>query len=245
VNENRITIRTWARGEDVFAEVADNGRGLPADSVGRIFEPFTALKFGNGAGLGLGLGLSICRNIVAEFGGDIRVESELGKGTRFLIRLPANRANRANAAPKPSAAVVSPPGAVRGRILVVDDEEEIRKTLLRALEPRHEVITVASGSEGRALLERDGAFDVILCDLMMQQMTGMELHAWLAASAPALATRVVFITGGAFTGGASDYLARVTNLTVTKPFDLAALEKLVSGFISRRTAAELHQDVKG
>ncbi len=80
-----ITVRTWAEGGSAFAEFMDTGKGIPPENLTRVFEPFFSTKR---AGVGSGLGLSLCRSIVLEFGGDIRVESELGKGTRFIVRLP-------------------------------------------------------------------------------------------------------------------------------------------------------------
>ena len=111
---------------------------------------------------------------------------------------------------------------------MVDDEPAIRTVLSRFLGRAHEVVTAASGREGRALLEGDAAFDLILCDLMMPEMTGMELHQWLAGRNPALARRVVFMTGGIFTPRASEYLAHAGNLNIEKPFDFARLRELAS-----------------
>ncbi len=234
VDQNRITIRTWATGDDVFAEVADTGPGISPENLERIFEPFfTTKKFGKGSGLGL----SICRNIVAEFDGDLHVDTEVGKGTRFIVRLPANLAEAVTSGPP--ALVPKPPESTRrGRILVVDDEEPIRKTLARLFGRQHDVVTASSGREARALLEKDPAFDLILCDLMMPLVSGMDLHAWLVASAPALAARVVFISGGAFTERAAEYMATVSNRLVDKPFDAAKLKELVAEFIAavQRTA---------
>ena len=184
--------------------------------------------------MGSGLGLSISRNIITEFGGDIRVESEVGKGTRVVVRLPLSVATPET--PAPVRPVVRAP-SVRGRILVVDDEEPIRRILSRLLGPEHEIVTAASGREGKALLERDAAFDLILCDLMMPEMTGMDLHAWLVGHSPALARRVVFISGGAFTPSASEYLARVGNLKLDKPFDPRKLLELVADLVVAARAA--------
>jgi len=97
-------------------------------------------------------------------------------------------------------------------------------------------VAVASGREGQALLEKDPAFDVILCDLMMPEMTGMDLHAWLATRDPALARRVVFMSGGAFTPRAADYVASVGNLQLEKPFDPAALRQAVSRLVAAARA---------
>jgi PAS domain S-box-containing protein len=228
VDDNRILLRTWADGDDVFAEVADTGHGIPPENLERIFEPFFTTKQ---IGAGSGLGLAISKNIVTEFGGDIRVESEVGKGARFIVRLPASRAKPER---PPDVAVPARPTdpPVRGRILVVDDEEQVRHVLVRLLGQQHEVVAVASGREGQALLEKDPAFDLVLCDLMMPEMTGMDLHAWLVAQASALARRVVFMSGGAFTPRASDYLASVGNLLIEKPFDPSALKKVMSKLVA-------------
>jgi signal transduction histidine kinase len=100
VQGNRIEVSTWARGDEVFAEVKDTGRGISAENLPRIFEPFFTTK---SAGVGSGLGLPICRNIINEFGGEITVDSDLGKGTRFTVRLPV----RAAPAQAPAPAVVA------------------------------------------------------------------------------------------------------------------------------------------
>ena len=132
---------------------------------------------------------------------------------------------------RPGRAAAAAGPAVRGRLLVVDDEPAIRRTLLRLLGQAHEVVTAATGAEGQAILEQDQAFDLILCDLMMPEMSGMELHAWLAAHHPALAEQVVFVTGGAFTPRATDYLTSVGNLRIEKPFDAANLTRLVAELV--------------
>ena len=223
VERNRIGIRTWCDGPNVFAEVTDTGHGIPPENLERIFEPFFTTKK---VGAGSGLGLPISKNIVTEFGGELRIASEVGKGTRVLVRLPVGVVK--DDPPEALVARRAPAPEARGRILVVDDEQPIRKILARLLSPPHEVLTVASGREARTLLEKDRAFDLILCDLMMPEMTGMELHAWMVAQAPELARRVVFISGGAFTPHASDYLASVDNVRLDKPFDPGRLREIAA-----------------
>jgi PAS domain S-box-containing protein len=221
---NRIEIRTWANDEHVFAEVKDSGKGIPAESLPRIFEPFFTTK---AAGVGSGLGLAICKDILTEMGGDIQVESEVGRGTRFMIRLPVAR-DPPQAATVATAEKVSSPAELRGRILVVDDEEPIRGMLKRMLDRAHEVVTVASGEEARAMIEKNASFDLILCDLMMPVMSGMDLHAWLVSHHPMLADRVVFLSGGAFTPKASAYLSSVENLKLDKPVNRAELVRIAN-----------------
>ena len=141
---------------------------------------------------------------------------------RFLLRLPASQ-QRAREIATPA-----PRQTGRGRVLVVDDEEQIRKALRRVLGRHHDVVTVASAREARALLEVSRDFDMILCDVMMPEMTGVELHGWLVATAPTLAARVVFLSGGAFNAGTVAYLASVENPKLEKPFDTDSLRAIVA-----------------
>jgi CheY-like chemotaxis protein len=223
---NEVEVRTWANGDEVFATVTDTGKGVVKENLARIFEPFFTTK---PTGVGSGLGLCICRNIVTDFGGDISVESEPGEGTRFIVRLPVQQSVAPVARVQPTSEPVL--SGTHGRILVVDDEPAIRTMLVNILGTQHEVTTAESGEEARVLLEQDQAFDLILCDLMMLEMTGMALHGWLASQYPALAARLVFISGGAFTPCALEYVQRVGNRLVQKPFEIAALTGLVSEMI--------------
>jgi PAS domain S-box-containing protein len=221
---HRVTVRTWAEGHDALAQVADNGRGIPLENLERIFEPFFTTKQ---VGAAAGLGLAICRNLVAEFGGELHVQSEAGKGARFTVRFPSMRAV-ADEAPVPVKASAPALNAARGRVLVVDDEPAVRAVVARLLRSEHDVVLAASGTEAKELLAEDTRFDVILCDVMMPDLAGTELHAWLLVRHPSVAQRVVFMTGGAFAPRIADYLATLKNLVVDKPFDQAGFKKLVS-----------------
>ena len=228
-DHNRVTVRTWTEGDDIMAEVADTGPGIAPAALTRIFEPFFTTK---SAGAGSGLGLSICKNILAEFGGDIRVESELGQGTRFIVRLPADR-DGTHALLASASSEAPPPTNLHGRILVVDDEPGIRRTLTRLLRQQHTVVSASSAFEARTLLETDQNFDLILCDMMMPGMIGTALHEWLVAHYPTLARRIVFMSGGVFTPQVVEYLERVGNLKIDKPFNSATLLRLVAKRIAR------------
>jgi CheY-like chemotaxis protein len=113
----------------------------------------------------------------------------------------------------------------------VDDEPAVRAIVTRVLEREHEIVSAASGDAAREILENDPRFDVILCDLMMPGMSGMDLHEWLSTHRPALAERTVFITGGVFTQRASEYVARVSNARLDKPFDPATLKRVISEMV--------------
>ena len=203
----------------VVVEVTDTGAGIPAEVLPRIFDPFFTTR---PVGSGTGLGLAIVHAIVTDVGGEVRVHSEPGQGTIFTVLLPP--APAATAGPAGHGGAPLPPGA--GRVLVVDDEPLVGRAVSRILSPPHQVTVASSAGEALTLLEA-GPFDVVLCDLMMPGMTGMDLHARLASADPGLAARFIFLTGGAFTDLARDFLERVPNPRLEKPFEPAALRAAV------------------
>ena len=232
-----IKIRTWASGADVFSEISDTGAGISEENLARIFDPFFTTK---PAGLGTGLGLSICKRIVEELGGRLHIESTKGVGTSVTVRLPALAEGDARlaTASRPAPSDAENLHGPRGRILIVDDEEEIRRVTTRMLACGHDVVEAPSGTAARALLETDTAFDVILCDLMMTELLGVDLHAWLVDRNPALAKRIVFVTGGSFLSSTTDYLEKVGNPVLKKPFRREELLHLVARVMSTATSSE-------
>ena len=201
-------------------EVSDTGAGISPDIAGRIFDPFFTTK---PMGVGTGLGLSICQNIVQALGGDITATPRQPRGTTFRVRLPS--------APPGDVGAVQPPSPVsatrRAKILVVDDEPLVGRTLARSLSREHDVEAVTRGQELLDRLERGDRFDVVLCDLMMPELTGIDLYERLQARFPEHASRMVFITGGAFTPRAQSFLAQAWVLRIQKPFDMASVRALL------------------
>ena len=225
--ENQITVSVVPRGDQVIVEISDTGAGIAADVLPRIFDPFFTTK---PVGVGTGLGLSICHNIVTSSGGEMTVESEIGRGSTFRVALPIvrNQSVRPRAAPS---LPVQPQGR-RLRIMLVDDEPSVVRALQRALR-EHELVVAFSGAEAIEVLDSGQHFDLVFCDLMMAQLSGMEVFDIVKRRFPGLAERFVFMTGGAFTQQAKDFLSGVENPVVEKPFDIRALRVLVS----RRVAA--------
>jgi PAS domain S-box-containing protein len=221
----RATTSTAPDGRACIA-ISDTGIGIPPEVLPRIFDPFFTTK---PVGVGTGLGLSICHGIVTGLGGEIQVESALGKGSTFRVLLPAASGSTPGEAPP---APRSQPPARRGRILVVDDEALVARAVSRILSPLHDVVTRTSARAALEDVGRGPGFDLVLCDLMMPDMTGMELHGHLRAAAPALADRIVFLTGGAFTPGAREFLARVPNARIEKPFEPEQLRDLVARILA-------------
>ena len=216
----RVSTRVGDSGEAI-ATVSDNGVGIAPAMLARIFDPFFTTK---PVGRGTGLGLAVSHGIVTALGGRIEVESTPGAGSTFRIVLP-----RMVDAPRDAETPAPAPGVVaRGtRVLVVDDEHLLRRTMKKILESHgFEVSTAASGREGLELA-KTSRFDVVLCDLMMPDVSGMDVHAELARTHPTMADRFIFVTGGAFTERAAAYVEGAGLPKVEKPFELEALVALV------------------
>ena len=222
-DRHTIGVRTRV-GDDgwIEVEVSDDGVGIPEEVRGRIFNPFFTTK---PVGVGTGLGLSICRNLITGDGGEIEVESERGQGTTFRVRLPRSQGETRPEAS--DAAGPATPTGPRGRILVIDDEPLIGRAVRRILGVEHEVVVVPGAAAALERLGVEPTFDLLLCDVMMPEMSGMELWAALEAVAPWARARTVFMTGGAFTPAAAAFLQTVDVPRVDKPFDARALKALV------------------
>jgi signal transduction histidine kinase len=222
-NEIRIVTRTDAAGGAVI-EVRDTGSGIPQAVLPRIFDAFFTTKAGSS---GTGLGLAICHRIITAYGGAISVESQVGRGSVFRTVLPPARGTT----PETEAISTDVASRRRGRILVVDDEEMLGVTIQRALGGEHEVTAVTTAKAAYDLLRGEQQFDLVLCDIMMPQMTGMELYAELLELAPDQAGKFVFMTGGAFSEEAKRFLAEVSNPTIEKPIRISKLRDFVRGLV--------------
>jgi PAS domain S-box-containing protein len=218
-NEVALVVRQ-APGGDVVVEVRDTGTGIADEARERLFEPFFTTKGGRS---GTGLGLSISHHIVTSLGGSLCCEPNVPRGSCFRVTL------RASVQPRPASEPVGVDSMpIRpGRVLVVDDEPLLAKVIARWL-GRHRVTTAGGAREALALLRSGPSFDVILCDLQMEDLSGMDLHLQLMEEYPALARRTVFMTGGATSARAREFLAMTRWPVLEKPFTRSALERAVS-----------------
>lgn len=210
-NVVRVTARS--QGTGVHLEVQDTGRGIPPELLPHLFDPFFTTREGGG---GSGLGLSMCERIIADHGGTLSVHSVPGEGSTFSIDLPCGTAAEA----------ASPPGKVR--LLLIDDDAAFARSMVRLLSTRCAVTVAVNGREGLAELTAPGAaWDVVLCDLMMPVMNGLQLHRELSAVAPHLAAELVFISGGATTAETAAFLSGLPNVQLQKPFEAQRLFELI------------------
>jgi CheY-like chemotaxis protein len=232
-DQNEIRIRVTQDGESVAVAVSDNGRGIAPEDLPRVTEPFFTTK---PVGEGTGLGLSVSRNIVERFGGAIAIESTLGEGTTVRVRLirakeAAEGADLTAERGRDRELACAPDGDVADRrrvakIMLIDDDRLVVRAMKRLLH-EHEITTVETGVDALALLRGDAEFDVVLCDLMMPGMSGMEVYERVLEERAELAPRIVFMSGGAFTARSQEFLETVDNRFVEKPIDVHVLEDIV------------------
>ncbi|SES89056.1 ATP-binding protein [Stigmatella erecta] len=219
VEQNEIRVATRL-GEDgrVRVSISDTGKGMGPEVLGRLFTPFFTTK---PVGKGTGLGLSVCQGIVNSLGGAIEVQSQPGQGSTFTVVLPLSVSVLREALDEAPAQ----PQVKRSRILVVDDELHVGSALRRALGREHEVLVAQGAREALARVLQGACFDVILCDVMMPEMNGMELLSELERTRPSQADTLLFLTGGAFTEASSSFLEQYPERVLRKPIDMDVLRE--------------------
>jgi two-component system, NtrC family, sensor kinase len=225
----RITFSTRRRGREIEVRVEDTGPGIPRHLLTRVFDPFFTTRE-HGTGLGLGL----CYGIVTDHGGTIAAESEPGRGAVFTIRLPCE-APPEEAAPAPSdPAKESAPAGADLHVLVVDDEQVVRDVVCHVLELHgYDVDTASDSTQALAHLAVN-EYDAMLTDLRMPgELDGMGLLKRVQASHPALAQRVVFMTGDILEDEVFREVERLGLHYVKKPFDIRELARVVNGVTQR------------
>ncbi|MDB4877176.1 MAG: sensor protein [Gemmatimonadetes bacterium] len=205
-------------------EVTDDGLGIPSEVMPRIFEPFFTTK---PMGQGTGLGLSVSLGVVQQHGGSIAAEngsSENASGARFIVRLPmpavAIAVDEATAGP-----IVPAEGTGARHVLIVDDEVTIRRALNRFYSRRGWTVTEAEDG-ARAyehLVESSESFDLVISDVKMPEVSGIELHAALQSLRPDVLDRMVFCTGEVESPAVASFVAETGCKVLLKPFDLKTL----------------------
>ncbi|MGC4087939.1 MAG: ATP-binding protein [Polyangiaceae bacterium] len=214
----RVALRT--QGSSLLIEISDTGSGMTPDVAANLFDPFFTTKFSTG---GTGLGLAICRSLAGDLGGTIDFDTAPGVGSTFRVSLPLNASPaQATVVPTPIAATSRPL-----RVLVIDDEAAVGRLIQRILHG-HDVVVETLAARALERLRAGEHFDSVLCDVMMPGMSGVDFHELLSVENAALASRVVFMTGGAFSERATSFLSTLTNLVLNKPFDPAQVRAFVA-----------------
>jgi len=188
-----ITMKSGRDDTGVWLTLEDNGPGIPVTLQHRLFRPFVTTKGRQGTGLGL----YISRQILRDAGGDIEVKPAAAGGAHFLIRLPTAPDTEWLTTPRDQTRPELPATLAGVRILVVDDEEPLRRPIARFLRRRGaDVLEAGDGVEAMERLRAaEGRVDVILADLRMPRMDGVSLQAEIRRVFPGLAERIVFLSG--------------------------------------------------
>jgi PAS domain S-box-containing protein len=215
---HEVRISVTHTGERVTVAIADTGRGIPAAIRDRIFDPFFTTRT---VGEGMGLGLAVSKSLVESFGGSIDIESTEGVGTTARVTLRVHQ----EPAKAVSTSETTRPRLPRRRILIVDDEPQVRSTIARLIEREHDVETAANGADALAAIARV-PYDVIFCDVMMPGMSGHEVYRRIAEHHAELRERVVFMSGGVF-GPDTTSIESLPNLHLPKPFKIEQLFAII------------------
>jgi PAS domain S-box-containing protein len=222
-----LSIRSFSKDGSIYIVFADDGPGISPDDLNRVFDPFFTTR---DIGKGTGLGLSIAYGIINEHGGTIDAESRRGKGSTFTVRIPVVEQYEP---PITNSGVISPAAAPKKRrILVVEDEEPLRKILIESLtEEGYGVKGVPNGQEAIGLL-KIVRFDCIISDLKMPGIGGKQLYEFIRKHTPDLSGRVLFMTGDVLGKDTQRFLRDTGNPYIEKPFELSQLFSLVQKLFS-------------
>ena len=212
---NVIVITSQLTGGHVVVIMRDNGPRIPSEQLPRLFDPFFTTN------------LAIARDIVRSHGGEISVQAGDEGGTSFTMVLPLAAAPRMR--PRTDSPVAI--SGARLRILLIDDEPNILKSYKRAIGAAHDLVFAHHGEEALDAIRTHGDFDLVVCDVSMPTMSGMQLFETVREKVPHLAARFVFATGGATQKSVEHFLASIPNLVLEKPFEMRVLRELVADLV--------------
>ncbi len=220
----RVTFQMGVEGDRVSCAVIDTGVGMTEEVRRRVFDPFFTTKGEKGSGLGL----SVVYGIIARHGGDVEVQSQVGRGSAFTIRLPVG----GNVTESPS--IPPSPRSNRGaKILLIDDEEEVREVLIELLvSDGYVVAACADGRSGLSRLQQE-PFDLVISDLGMPGLSGWEVARLVKHRYPGIP--VALITGWGDRIDAEEVRTKGVDFLVAKPFKLEDITAMVVQALSRRT----------
>jgi PAS domain S-box-containing protein len=210
----KLTVKTQQVDDVLRISFKDDGPGIAEENLEKIFDPFFTTRQ---VGQGTGLGLSVCYGIVSQHGGRIYAESKPGKGAIFVVELPMLTEDKQLQLPEPEVNEQRKRSGVR--ILVVDDERVVREFVSKALtEEGHQVETVDNAEDALKMV-KNKKYRIILLDVKMPGMSGIELYKRFQKMDPALARSVVFVTGDVMGARTLAFLAKTKSPYITKPFD--------------------------
>jgi signal transduction histidine kinase/ActR/RegA family two-component response regulator len=220
--QGHLTVRSSADGGYIRISFTDDGPGLSPENLRRVFDPFFTTKK---VGEGTGLGLTIAYGIVEDHGGRMRAESSPGRGATFVAELPVVQGPAQREVVEEREMPRAQVGA--SSILVVDDESSIQSLLRDVLNmDGHQVDVASSGAEAlRSMYDRQ--YDLIITDIKMPEMSGPEFYRRVRDIDREQAERMVFITGDTVNVATRQFLQKVSNPCLVKPFKVEDIREIV------------------
>ena len=225
--KGKLSIKTEKIDNSIRISFKDDGPGIARKNLNRIFDPFfTTRKVGQGTGLGL----SVCHGIIAEHDGRIYAESKSGRGATFIIELPI--VTKSEQLELAETDIEQAQKVARTKILVVDDEPMVLSFLSQLLSGEgHKVDTVDNGEDALKMVEAD-RYNLILLDIKMPGVSGIEFYKATQKIAKSLARRIVFITGDVMGTDTQEFIARTKVPYITKPFDAEQLNREINRILT-------------
>jgi PAS domain S-box-containing protein len=229
-DRGRLTIKTEKINNTLRLTFKDTGPGIPEENLETIFDPFFTTRE---VGQGTGLGLSVCHGIITEHNGRIWAESEPGKGATFVIELPLTTEEGQVETHQP---VIEEPAQVTkaAKILVVDDEPVIRQFISQVLGEQGHTVETVDNAAGALKMVKNKRYRLILLDIKMPGMSGVELYKQFQKIAPSLTKRVVFITGDVMGKRTISFLNKTKTPYMMKPFDAKELKTEINRILAKK-----------
>jgi len=234
----KLSIKTEIVNSKIRVSIADNGVGITKENLNKLFDPFFTTKGDNG---GTGLGLSISYGIIKEHKGKIKVKSIAGKGATFIIELPIISQTGEPEKTLSEVPVRKPKGVLNSgkRIFVIDDEPNICRVLYRLLSSNgYDVETVSNAQQAIDKLKDANLYDLILLDLKMPGINGIEFYEAMEKIDPLLPNKVICITGDIISTQNKEFLEKAKLPCVTKPFSVEELMLTVKSNLGEKDAKE-------
>ncbi|HEX7477318.1 MAG TPA: response regulator [Polyangiales bacterium] len=234
-HENSIRITTYQEADQVVIEIQDTGQGMSDAQMARVFGPISTEGEPH---CGTSLGLPLCRDIVEGYEGRLDAFSDLEHGNRFTVRLPCELKARSLAestqpvlAPAQAQTAVPSGAPRRSRLWIVDDEPAVARVVGRMLGETYDVLISGSPTDVLLRLRAGESFDVMLCDVMMPEMSGAELATHIEEDWPELVRRIVFMSGGALSPSLQAFVTQPGRTFVEKPFAAVELRETVTRMV--------------
>ena len=225
--KGELTIKTEQIDSTIRISFKDDGPGIAKENLSKVFDPFFTTKE---VGAGTGLGLSLSHGIVTGHNGQIYAESKPGNGATFTIELPVVAEEKEEELTGPAD---EPVQVAAARILIVDDEPTILEFLSHLLAAEGHQVETADNSRDALEMIKNRRYSLILLDIKLPDMSGIELYQHIKKIAPSLTRRVIFITGDVTGSDTRKFLTENKAPYITKPFDIKQLKEELTNMLNR------------